>query len=278
MVITDQFVMLNLPKTGSSFARKALKKVHHYDTLPNKILRKLSLAGSSMIELSHPSLDRQFPEDLRDQHGTYRQIPEEHRHKTVVSVIRNPVDRYVSAYLFGWWKINLHTTEKRLRQAFPHFPELSFREYYEMINLFGRENRLRGMSPRIDLGFYTIQFIQFFFREPERTLGLIDDDYIKQKRYLDDMAEVVFLHQENLNSELYDFLRSLGYPERDIGFIRNAERVNVTPRAKDQRRWEDLCSENLKADILNKDRLIFDIFPEYRTDSGAADGDWLPAS
>ncbi len=162
MVITDQFVMLNLPKTGSSFARKALKKVHHYDTLPNKILRKLSLAGSSMIELSHPSLDRQFPEDLRDQHGTYRQIPEEHRHKTVVSVIRNPVDRYVSAYLFGWWKINLHTTEKRLRQAFPHFPELSFREYYEMINLFGRENRLRGMSPRIDLGFYTIQFIQFF--------------------------------------------------------------------------------------------------------------------
>lgn len=278
MVITDQFVMLNLPKTGSSFARKALKRVHHYDALPNKILRKLSLPGSSMIEMYLPSLDRRFPEGLQDQHGTYRQIPEGHRHKTVVSVIRNPFDRYVSAYLYGWWKTNLHTTKKRLQEAFPCFPDLSFGEYYEMIKLFGRENRLKGISPKIDLGFYTIQFIQFFFREPEKTLRLIDGDYLKQKRYLHDMAEVVFLHQENLNGELYDFLRSLGYPERDIGFIRNAEKVNVTPRGDNQRRWEDLCSEDLRADILNKDRLIFELFPEFRLDSGVADGDWLPAS
>ncbi len=264
MIITDRFVMLNFPKTGSSFVRKALKKVHHCDTLPNKILRKLNLAKSSMVELSLPSLDRQLPKGLRDQHGTYRQIPEGHRHKRLVSVIRNPFDRYASAYLYGWWKTNLHTSEERLREAFPHFPDLSLREYYEMINLFGRENRLKGISPRIDLGFYAIQFIQFFFREPERTLGLIDAEYIEQKRYLDDMAEVVFLHQENLNRELYDFLRNLGYPEADIAFIRDAERVNVTPRAENQYQWEDLCPRDLISDILNKDRLLFEIFPEYQ--------------
>jgi hypothetical protein len=277
MIITDRFVMLNFPKTGSSFARKALRKIHRYETLPNRILRKLNVPQSSMIELSLPSVDRRFPDGLQDQHGTYRQIPEGHRHKTVVSIIRNPFDRYVSAYLFGWWKTNLPTTEKRLLEAFPNFPDLSFREYYEMTNLFGRENRLRGLSPRIDLGFYTIQFVQFFFQDPERALRRIDGDYITRKRYLDDMAELVFLHQENLNSELYDFLLAMGYPEADIAFIHNAERVNVTPRAENQCRWEDLLSADLQEDILNKDRLVFDIFPEYGIVSGTAKGDLSPA-
>ena len=270
MIITERFVMLNFPKTGSSFARDVLRRVHDYDAWGNRLLRRLPFASPSMLELRLPKIDGRLRSGRRDQHGTYRQIPRAHTHKTVFSVVRNPFERYVSLYLYGWWRTNLlPTTEERIRDAFPHFPDLDFREYYEMINLFFRENRLNGISPKIDLGLNTIQFIQFFFREPERTLKLIDEDYIETRRYLDDMADVVFLHQEDLNNELCDFLLHMGYAEADVGFIRNAERVNVTPRAGGQYRWEQLCPEDLQEDILNKDRLIFDIFPEYRCTFGA---------
>ncbi|RMD66615.1 hypothetical protein D6833_01285 [Candidatus Parcubacteria bacterium] len=265
MIITDQFVMLNFPKTGSSFVRTVLKRVHKYDTPYNRIRRMLHLGNKPpMVELILPVIDRQFPPGLRGQHGTYRQIPPEHRHKTIVSVTRNPFDRYVSTYLFGWWKTHLHVAEERLKQAFPHFPDLSFQEYYDLLHTFGRESRLKGISPPIDLGLHTIQFIQFYFKEPERVLSTIDDDYIQRKQYLADMAPVVFLHQENLNRELCQFLTDMGYPQEDIRFIREAERVNVTDRPCDQYKPDRFYTPELIQDILARDRLLFDIFAEYK--------------
>ena len=272
MIITDRFVMLNFPKTGSSFARDVLREVHQYDTWRNRLRRRLPFASPSMIELCLPKLDRRFPKGLRDQHGTYKQIPPAHMHKPVVSITRNPFDRYVSAYLYGWWKTVPHAPEAQLREKYPHFPHLSFREFYEMINHFGRANLLQDVTPRTDLGFHSLQFIQFYFRDPARTLRLIDLAYIQQKTYLDDMAEVVFLHQENLGDELQTFLLGLGYLERSIDFIRHADRVNVTPRCDHSLRWQELYSEELIEDVLKRDRLLFELFPEYRIDKGNSVG------
>ena len=267
MIITDRFVMLNFPKTGSSFVRTVLKRVHRYDTPYNRIRRLFHLANDPfMIELILPVIDRQFPEGLRGQHGTYEQIPDEHRHKTIVSVVRNPFDRYVSTYLFGWWKTHLQAPEEQLREAFPHFPDLSFKEYYDMLQTFGRKNRLRGISPPISLGFQTIQFIQFYFKEPDSVLQSIDDNYITQRMYLNDIADVVFLHQENLNAELYEFLQGLGYPEGDIRFIVAAERVNVTPREPAHTKLDDFYTPQLAQDVLRNDRLLFELFPGYKWD------------
>lgn len=266
MIITNTFVMLHFPKTGSSFARAALKRIHKYDTLPSRFLRMLSMETSpSMNELLLPIIDKASVRGMRGQHGTYRQIPGEHRHKTVVSVIRNPFDRYVSDFLFGWWKRYPPANTEQLTEAFPHFPDLSFAEYCRMNNLFGRQDRLGDISPRIELGLSTIQFVQSYFREPENVLGTIDDDYIKQRRYRADMGQVVFLHQENLREELYQFLLSVGYPEEKSRFILEAKKVNVTPRTGDQLQIEGFYTQELVEDILKKDRLLFELFPEYRT-------------
>lgn len=266
MIITDSFVMLNFPKTGSSFTRTVLKRVHEYDTLRNRIRRTLGLGNDpAMLELMRPVIDRQFPKGIRGQHGTYRQIPEEHRHKQIVSITRNPFDRYISTYLFGWWKSHLQASEEKLRETFPHFPDLSFEEYYYMMNCFGRPNRLRGIEPPIELGIHTIQFIQFYFPAPEHVLSTIDDDYVRQKRYLEDMAQVAFLHQENLNEELHQFLLNVGYPQEDIHFIREAGRINVTSREENQRNRDQFYTPELVNDVLLKDRLIFEIFPEYKS-------------
>lgn len=265
MIITERAVFLNFPKTGSSFIRAALKQATGYNRPTYRLLRSLRLPHKPpMVELLLPSIDRQHPAGLSDPHGTYRQIPLEHRDKVIVAAIRNPFHRYVSTYRFGWWARHPHANPEVLREAYPAFPDLTFGEYMDMLHRFGRPNRLGELSPTIELGFMTIQFIQLFFRDPDRVLRCMDHAYIEQRAYLDDMPDIVFLHQENLNQELYQCLVDLGYPEDQVRFILNAARVNVTPGPTEANRLEDLYTPELVARILERDRLLFDRFPEYQ--------------
>lgn len=128
---------------------------------------------------------------------------------------------------------------------------------------FVQEYRLQGIRPGIDLGIYTIQFIQFFFQEPDKVFEAIDKEYILRKKALEHLPEIKFLHQENLDRELYEFLLSLGYPQADIGYILHADKVNVTPRDTDQSSLANFYSPELVQDILEKDRFLFELFPEY---------------
>jgi hypothetical protein len=273
VIITDDFVMINFPKTGSTFARSILKEVHKRQKHGNNrsfihsILQVLGVTrGSQLIELMLPNIDKQNDLGRKDQHGTLRQIPVKHRYKTVVSITRNPFDRYISMYLYGWWKDHPMSGIENVEKVFPTFPNLSFEEYYEMLHRFGKQNRLNGISPSIELGFHTIQFIQFYFRKPASVFQRINEDYISQKKYLKDMGEVTFLHQERLNNELFNFLREMGYPKEDIDFILKKDRINVTASGIDS---NEVCHKRFYTDsllkrIFNEDRLLFDLFPEYR--------------
>lgn len=265
MIITDRFIMLNFPKTGSSFARAVLKKVHRYDSLSNRIRRGMKMTTRPpLVELLLPVITRQSRPGERGQHGCYRQIPREHRDKPIVSIVRNPFERYVSAHLFGWWKTNPPADPDTIKELYPRFPDLSFQEHYEMNQRFGQEYNLQGIKPRIDLGMYTIQFINFFFPEPNEIFQAIDHEYILQKRAREHLPEISFLHQESLGQELYQYLLSLRYPENDISFILGTEKVNVTPRTLDQSNLANFYTPELVQDILEKDSLLFELFPEYR--------------
>lgn len=284
MIITDKFVVLNFPKTGSSFVRAMLKRVHNYDegwfnpilhkairrfrygSLPNRALQRLdTLVNREMSELIVPNVYVKHMGYQQGQHGRYSQIPEEHRHKTIVSVVRNPFTRYISVYLYGYWKRRyLQLYSERLKKDMPNFPDLSFSEYYNMIHFYKQDLRLRDIVPKIDLGVSTIQFIRFYFSESERVLNEIDDEYIRSGTYQDDMAQIVFLRQENLNEELFQFLLTMGYPEEDIQFIKEAGRVNVSERRSDQQSLDSFYTQDLVQTVLQRDRLLFEIFPEYR--------------
>ncbi|MEJ2707865.1 MAG: sulfotransferase family 2 domain-containing protein [Anaerolineales bacterium] len=265
MIITDRFVLLNFPKTGSSFVRSTLKTLHKKNlSVPERILSGLHLSDSpDFSELMMPALDVKSLYGELNQHGTYQQIPAEHKHKVIVSVTRNPFDRYVSAYLYGWWADHPPGPIEKVKAAFPDYPDLSFEEYYEMYHIFGREDRLMGIEPGIDLGVHTIHFIRFFFREPDRVLSTITDSYIEQKLYRRDMPAIHFLHQENLNEELHDFLLDMGYAADDIEFIKHAQRVNRSPTGKLVSDRQHLFTPHVVNKILTRDRLIISIFPEY---------------
>lgn len=255
MLITDEFVMLNYPKTGSSFTREILKEIHHtHDSLPSKILKKLGLMNKpAMIELM-VSKGRRVKSS---QHGDYRQIPEEHKHKKIVSVVRNPLQRYISEYLYGWWRTHPEGFKAEIAAKFHKFPELSFQEYYEMVSLSARA------ESGINVGYETIRFVKFYFSDPQEALLNFNNEYIEDKKYRDDLPDIIFLHQEDLNNELFDFLLSIGYSQKDIVSIKMAQRVNVTHREYNQLAVHDFFSQEMKEDVREKDRLLFALFPEY---------------
>lgn len=265
MIVTDRFVAINFPKTGSSFVRRVLKQLHNYDAPQNRLRRRIGLTDrSGVVELILPQIDRQYPPNQAGQHGTVRQIPGPLRDRPIMSVMRNPLERYVSTYLFGWWKKNPQAPVEELLQDYPSYPELTFGEYLEMMNTFGRRNRLGGIQLRADVGFQTVQFLQFFCEDPERLLNDLDDDSVEQQTYRDAMAEVTFLHQERLNEELHNFLIEAGYPETDVAFVMRADPVNVTPGKTGDSDIAAHYSKALANQIVQQERVLFDLFPEYR--------------
>jgi hypothetical protein len=193
----------------------------------------------------------------RSQHGGYRQIPEEHKLKPIVTVVRNPLQRYISEYLYGWWKSHPEAFRVEIEKKFYRFPDLNFAEYFDMISMSAANEAGR------DVGYETKRFVKFYFKDPEAVLAELDDDYVRSERFKRDLPEITFLHQEDLNNELHSFLLGLGYPEKDIDFIREAEKINVTHRDKNQLALDDFFPADLKQKVLKKDRLLFTLFPEY---------------
>ena len=257
--------MLNFPKTGSSFARKVIEQVYaERSSKARRLLEKFRICNPSVMELMLPKIDEKLHYNIKDQHGTLRQIPKAHRDKPIVSITRNPILRYESTYQFRWWERNPPADMEIILKRYPHFPNLSFSEYYEMIHIYGRQNRLSNIAPKLDLGLHTIQFIQFYFDDPESVLRKIDNAYIDEERFRGDMKSISFLHQESLNSNLRDFLLHIGFKENQVGFIDSMGRINVTEKKQENSECEKLSLENgIQNTIIERDRLLFKIFPEY---------------
>lgn len=69
MIVTDDLVYVHMPKTGGTFVTHALSQVHK--------LHPRKYGGLTA---------------LQPKHGTCHDIPADHRHKTILSTIRNPFD------------------------------------------------------------------------------------------------------------------------------------------------------------------------------------------
>jgi len=268
MIITNDFVMINFPKTGSSFAREVIKKVYgQKSSLVHKALFSVGLRNSGYIELMLPNIHNATHKfrgkHAKGQHGLLSQIPEKYKGKPVVSIVRNPFSRYVSGYQFKWWEKYPPESEEVIAKKYPHFPDLSFQEFYDMMHDFGRKNRLKGVKPKIDLGIYTIQFIQFFFDNPTEILNKIDDDYIEQELFREDMGNIEFIRQENLNEDLKEFLLGVGANTDELRFLDTMERVNVTKKTQQETSGSVFIEPETRDKILSRDKLIFKLFPEY---------------
>lgn len=236
MLVTSQFVVLNVPKSGSSFVREVIKSIYkNRDRLHRKRTGMLRTAIDRLrrhdVQAEHRLKELILPNiRLRgrpaDQHGTYVQVPGRFRNRAVIAVIRNPYDKLVSDYEFRWWAKYPPVPRDQLRNIVPNFPDLSFEEYLRMSECTAAA-KLKGRNP-LELGNLTIEFVQFFFKNPPEALGRMSDSYVASGQFRRDMAEVIFLRQERLNEDLADVLGRHGFQEEELELCRSHPRVNET--------------------------------------------------
>jgi hypothetical protein len=235
MIITDDFILLNYPKTGSTFARTVIKEIYQKRLARRHWGRKISdrvgLTSKPFIqELILPNIKVKHADREPDQHGCYSQIPHIYRNRQVISIVRNPYSRFLSGYEFRWWVQFPPVPQNLLAERFPSFPDLDIDDYVRLQE-YGAVYRVsNGRNIKGTIGNQTIQFIQMFFKNPDDVLDNISDEYIDSDQIFEDVADIKFLRQENLNEELADFLQQTGYSQEEVEYARLRNKVNETPK------------------------------------------------
>jgi hypothetical protein len=245
MIFTPDFVFVHLTKTGGTYVTKMLARLY----------------GDRCVDV--------------DQHGTCNDVPPEHRGKPLVSTVRNPFDRYVSQYRYGWWKISPeeYCGEAAMREMYPHHPDISFAEFLELANtrFVGRHRAAPNgfandnFPPERRLGWQTEGFIRFYFHEPRRVFASLDEAAIESGSYRRHMYDVHFLRTDNLRRDLHDYLLSVGHRPEDVAFILSSERVLPDDGLKrpDNDPWQSHYNPALTEVVRTRERLLFRHFPEY---------------
>ena len=82
--------------------------------------------------------------------------------------------------------------------------------------------------------------------------------------FLQKLGDVTFLRQENLQSDLRDFLSQGGVRPEELNYLDSMERVNVTDRQRGNTNdYRSYYSDRIVDDVLKRDELLFRLFPEY---------------
>jgi hypothetical protein len=272
MVITNRFVYVHMPKTGGTFVTEALKRVH---TPPRPARSRWRLVRKIRSLLSHIRTARYGPlVDLEPKHGTCHDIPASHRHKHLVSTMRNPYDWYVSQYEFAWWKRTFMYPDEpyptpvgyAIEQALPEFqaeyaafPDISFEDFIQLCHRASLTYDSEGK-----LGLFTYGFVRYFYRDPMSVISRLDREYVRSGRHKADMFNVDLLHMHHLNQDLYSYLLSKGYAHQDIAFIQGLGKILPMGKGRqDHQRWEQYYTPTLKAFIRERDWALFEMFPEF---------------
>jgi hypothetical protein len=307
LLLTDRFVYIHEPKTGGTFVTHVLSELHGGLTgvRPSPRVRegiRLRLPTASFwlerrggSPSSGDSGTTKYGRLCRwNDHGTCSEIPRRYRSRQIVATVRNPFQKYVSGYLFGWWKrpeyISLYRqTIPDFHQRYPSFPDLTFTEYMELIHASWTVPVDRGLCSGQGVGFQTERFLRFYFRLPWLLRGTkhdissvvrkVDGEYVRRRRYEVDMFDVRFLRTERLNEELCEFLLETGYDASDVEFVAALEHVvpvggaeiGFTERATSHD-WASFYTPDLRAIVRQKDDLLFSLFPEFDVPAESAVG------
>lgn len=248
MIITDDFVLLNFPKTGTTFTRKIIKMLYK----------------DKFEELLLP-----YPPDTRlmHQHAPYARIPAEHRRKTILSIMRNPFDRYVSLFIYKWWINYPPERKEKLIEIYPAFPDIGFVEFLDMYNRFERKNVLTRHNASsvfdTDIGFQTFNFVAFHSKNPRSALDQLAQG--KPDPFLE-LPKIHFLRQECLRKDLVGFLVKL-LGDQSIEKIISAEKDENVSRLAQEKDWRQFWTSDLLKLYSEKERLLLNAFPEYKQDA-----------
>jgi hypothetical protein len=298
VLLSDRFVYIHEPKTGGTFVGYALTQLHGSmtDVRPSRHLRdairqRLPTASFRFERRRSPGpAANQEPTKYGplyrwNDHGTCNEIPRAFHSRQILATVRNPLQTYVSGYLFGWWKRPeylplYYRTTTDFSRRYPAFPDLSFQEYMELMHASWTVPGNRDLYSGRGLGLQSERFVRFYFRVPWLLRGTkydvrsivrkVDEDYVKSRQYVADMFDVRFLRTERLNEELRGFLLASGYEQSDVDFVGTLKHVvpvggaeiGFTERATSHD-WASYYTRDLREIVRKKDDLLFSLFPEF---------------
>jgi hypothetical protein len=264
MIITDKFIYVHQPKTGGSFVVEALFELYGIenlwlDGLPEEFIEPLvyeTRQGKFSLQGAKHSYCGDIPEN------------ELAKQKTILSNLRSPLDLYVSHYEFGWWKRDDYRPyfdvvidfEKR----FPTFPNITFEEFlvldYETHNVFFTD----GFYGQEGYGMGTVRFVKHFARAQKQLLPKLAATNWRAYDLSADLYPIRFLRTNRLNHDLLDFLLEIGFTNEDVQFIRDKEKVLPLGKGRTkEQKWQKYYTPELLETVLRKDKLLFDLFPEF---------------
>lgn len=263
MLITKNFIVINNPKTGSSFIRQVLKEIYAQQEQKYSWFRRKSIAW----KLTSPELVELFMRPIntksntpKSQHGEVNQIPKKYKNKAIVSVVRNPYTAILSNFEFGFWKENIYlfVDKNIIKDKFPQFPNISIEEFIDLKKILNNQSYPNLRTAQI--GFQTIKFIEMFFNNPLKIIATINDDYILSGAYKKDLKPITFLKQENLTEDLISFLSQYDFTAKELEMIRNYKKINVT-KNKTSNRMALHTPKSLDY-IQTYERLLFKIYED----------------
>jgi hypothetical protein len=202
MVITDDFVYLHMPKTGGTFVEAALNRLY---SPPRGLRGRVGLARRRAVYIDTSRKRDRRKIGGRDQHQTLRELPAEYRDRPVAFTVRNPFDHWVSYYEFGWWRTNPGDTfnELRIRERYPHYPEISFDEYLsacyapDLLDPTSMPDALADRLTAAAVGPLSWEYVRFLSERPE---DVLDDPhhFFLGAHSIGTSVELRLLRQESL--------------------------------------------------------------------------------
>lgn len=255
MLVTRQFIYLTFPRTGCNFCRTVIKELYNKRKNENKLFQfyKYGSVNNSCEEI----LTHHYFEDKENHHSSYSQIPKKFKKKIIVSNIRNPISRFESMYKLKWWNSVNAFNDADFKNIYNHYPNISIEDYTDLLDKsFQQHLNKIGFNKNIKIGPQTLEFINFFFKNPTEVLKNLSLSYIENKEYLKDIGNVHFLQQENLKEDLARFLKAKGFNKNEIEFIEQHDSVNVS------KKHTDSLSSEIKENIKETEWLLFEILRE----------------
>ena len=239
MILTREFTFIHIPKNAGSFVETILRKIYapsnlcfaSADLLLNRyfISRILNRKPYCYWSVWPQFLFKGFAEILT--HGWASEAPLQSKTKPFLSVMRDPLDRYISEFEFRWWQWSgaVHPNVAEIKKKYPSWPNIdSFSADVYLRNEFHTMLQ-QGVPLENRVGIQTETFIRFFCRHPRQLLALGLPELTIEK-VIDDLFDIHFLNMDFLNSELSIYLTDKGVNKSLANMAKSHEKV--LPNAK----------------------------------------------
>jgi hypothetical protein len=279
VIFTDKFVYVDMPKTGGTFVRHVLGTIYRDEPPHTRIPAPRSPAFSAPSPERGPSGSSQTA--IATKTGSVRQRPANLEEQPQPGPVETRFNgRYGEAVFWEGgkhgvcWQIPSWERRKplaRFDEVASRFPNISFAEYVDLANhAFSQHPPLpvggaeAAPPPRDDLGMYTLDFLNFYFRKPEEVYPILSDEYVSSGRYKENLFPLLrFIRTHRLNEELHQFVVEMGYRHEDVEFILGLGKIRPEEEHKMSPVQGTYFTAELKRIVREKERLIFALFPEF---------------